>query len=152
VVGRRALLLAGAGALLSGCGTGADRAAEATTPGPGTATRRRGDAEVLDGLLGVVEEGMHAERLREAIRGLGATPTAEGWMATAGPVPRKLARRIAETTLAACIDALPKLSDGRLRELVATIAADEAAHLAALDGALGHRQAAEAFVAGRRSL
>jgi hypothetical protein len=178
VVDRRGLLLAGAaGALLSGCGGGSGRrATPAPTPDPTTA---RGDVGVLNGLLdfehvfaGLYErhrpetsgagrvlydtliehEHDHVRRLAGAVRDLGGHPVAPGTAQRAGEDPFALAERVERTAVAAYLDAIPKVADGELRGLLATIVAVEAEHLAAVRLQQGEVAVPVSFVVGARVL
>jgi rubrerythrin len=163
VVSRRALLAAGAaGVLVQGCGGASDD--------QDTGTDRRGDVELLQGLLALerqsvglyakqsgrlfrgleAHERAHAARLEEALRRRGATPRDEGWMVSGEGLA--LARKVEETAIAAYLDAMPKVVDDRLRGVLASIVAVEASHLAEVRRAQGVVAASQAFVTGRRSL
>jgi rubrerythrin len=58
------------------------------------------------------------------------------------------ASRLENTTIAAYIDAIPRLNNPNVRSAAATILATEAEHLAVLNSALGRRAAPAAFVTG----
>lgn len=132
----------------------------------GTATHKRpedngADADVLDGLLGVlnrsvaayayaagrlhgaertlarrigVQESAHVYALSGAIDRLAGTPTpappagSYGFEAPSGPAALRLAARTEDATIAACIDAMPKLTDLEARGLVVAIANNDAQH------------------------
>jgi hypothetical protein len=173
------LLLAGlAGVLLPGCGgSGADTPdaqADAETP-----TEVQRDIELVNGVLDlelvflalyrghrgdvrgdagrlydtlIEHEAAHVGRLRGAVHDLGGRPVGPGAAQAIAQPPLVLAERIEKTSIAAYVDALPKLSDPELRGMLATIAAAEAAHLGAVHQALGEPAAAGPFVAGERVL
>jgi Ferritin-like domain len=163
-VNRRLVLVGGAGALLTGCGASRDGEDAAAPREPDPAA----DAEVLGGLLQLEQQAValyrgqpgelfrtleaherrHAARLEEAIRRRGARPQRAGWMSEGGS-PLDLARRVEETQVAAYREALPQITDGALRGVLATIVAAEAAHLAAVRAALDRPPAPDAFVRGR---
>ncbi len=99
-------------------------------------------------------EQAHVDALSSAIRDAGGTPNRAR---SDYDFPRlrsehealRFAAGLADTAIAAYIDALPKLSRAQLRATVASIATVEAEHLAVLRGALGEPQLAGAFVTGR---
>jgi rubrerythrin len=166
---RRALLVAGAALALPGCGK-----ASTTAGGGGEQrdrdTERQGDIELLQGLLAFEHQSValyakqsgrlfrrleahereHAARLEAALRVRDAKPKDEGWMT--GDSGLQLARKIEETAIAAYLDALPKVVDGKLRGVLASIVTVEASHLAEVRRAQGLVPADQAFVTGRRSL
>lgn len=170
---RRRLLLAGAasaGALLSGCGS------SASGGGNGDGRReseadRAGDIELIGGLLVLERQSValythkpgrlfrrlaahereHVAQLEEELRRRGVTAKPQGWMGRGG-TPLELARRVEETSIAAYLDALPKVVDAGLRGVLATIVAAEASHLAEVRRAQGLVPAEQSFVTGRRSL
>jgi hypothetical protein len=173
VVSRRTLLLAGAGsagALLSGCGTspagGGGRDGQ-----PERDADRAADIALIGGLLVLEQQSValyahkpgrlfrrlaaherqHVAQLEEELRRRGATAKPHGWM-VAGGTPLELARRVEETSIAAYLDALPKIVDAGLRSVLATIVAAEASHLAEVRHAQGLVPADQPFVTGRRSL
>jgi rubrerythrin len=101
----------------------------------------------------LAQEREHVKALTRAIKDLKGTPNAErrdyGFpsLRTEGEVLR-FAQQLENTAIAAYIDALPKLNDPELRAAGASIVANEAQHLALINGALGERSAPEPFVTG----
>jgi hypothetical protein len=163
---RRTLLVAGAGALLSGCGS----AASGDAGQPAGAAGRAGDIEVLSGLLQLERQSValyakqhgplfrrleahereHAARLEQELKKRGAPAPGGGIILTGAPL--EIARRVEETSVAAYLDALPKIADGQLRGVLATIVAAEASHLAEVRRAQGLVPADQPFVTGRHRL
>ncbi|MGI8846108.1 MAG: ferritin-like domain-containing protein [Thermoleophilaceae bacterium] len=109
-------------------------------------------------------EAEHARGLEEAIRDLGGTPDAALPAAEYRTLLRlrslttpadiwRLAMRLENQTIAAYLEALPKLSIGQLRQTVSAIVASEAEHLALIaaesDPGRPTLQAPQAFVTGR---
>ena len=169
MVDRRGLLVAGAALAISGCGSASDSSGD-ENGGVDRETERRGDIELVQGLLALERQSVglyakqsgrlfrrleaherdHAARLEEALTRRGAEPRDEGWMVSGSGF--ELARRVEETAIAAYLDAMPKVVDGRLRGVLASIVAVEASHLAEVRHALGLVPANQSFVTGRRSL
>ena len=167
-----------AGALLAGCGDDGDESADAGTRKADRA-RQLADVEVLNAVLEVEFEalmfwrahlpllrgaqlraardvaaqvGKHTDGLSQAIRDLdGAAAKRGAYRATPrrGEAALRLGVPLAERTVAACIDAIPKLSDGRLRATVAAIATSAAEHPLVLRSALGESPQPAEFVEGR---
>ena len=151
---RRALLLAAPAVLLAACG---DEPAPDAVPEPiARGNQQQGDLEVLGFLLEVEratlqalgDDGLarvrahdraHVQRLEQEITRLGGTPSDRTGPVATSPEDAKL------TSLAAYLDALPKLYDERLRVLAAGMHAAEAAHLTQITG-----EAPDAFVLGER--
>lgn len=117
----------------------------------------RGDAlreatEIAD------QERAHAARLTRAVEELGGRPnpakTAEEYQ-RAFPRLReqndvlRFAVDIENAAVRFYLESLPKLTDPRLRQLAASIAASEAQHASLLRGELGREQVPDAFVTGR---
>ena len=118
----------------------------------GAAALRRPRLEIAKRFL--EHERAHAEALATAIRDADGRPNRPK---SSYDLPRLRSERdvlrfgvdVANTAIAAYIDALPKLSQGRLRALAASIVTVEAEHLVVLRAALGEPPLGEAFVAGR---
>ena len=102
------------------------------------------------------QEQAHADALVRAIRQLGGKPI--------GPKAKydfptlsdrtdflSFARDLENTTIAAYIDSLPKLTERRLRGTAAAIVTTEAEHVSVIRRALGSSQAPSAFVTGQPS-
>jgi hypothetical protein len=168
-VSRRGLLAAAAVAGLAGCGTS----------GPRTPTNpefRAADADVLDGLLGVknrsvaayaqaarqltgaqralaqrigVHEAAHVYALTGAVYRLGGVPTpADASYGFAGGA-LALAARVEDTSIAALIDSLPKLTDLEARGTVVSILDCDAEHAVVIAQARGLPPLATAVVRGQ---
>jgi rubrerythrin len=105
-------------------------------------------------------ERQHADRLSQAIRRLGGTPV--------GPKPLvdyergfpalrtsrdalRFAVDLENTSVAAYIDALPKLTEPALRATVAATLTVEAEHMSVLLGELGEPQVPRALVTGKEA-
>src|SRR3954447_20607536 len=103
----------------------------------------------------LAHEQEHADTLTKAITQLGGD-AAVGRLPVdysklrGRPDVLDLWRRLEELAIATYAAALPRLSTGALRATVGTISTCEAEHAAAILGALGRPQAAEAFVRGGR--
>ena len=148
---RRGLLAAGlvgvAGAVLAGCGGGTDakrlRADQAESE---DTEARYADALLLQQLADVeagLSEPRHVAALtREIIRLGGPRYVAHG----SRPPSREVGEQHA---IAACIDALPKLTSSRARSIVAGILADHGGHLIRLDHLAGRPIVPAPFVTGR---
>jgi rubrerythrin len=104
------------------------------------------------------QEQEHALGLRQAIRELGGTPNqAKAAQEYAKGFPRlrsqsdvlRFALELENAAVAAYGDAIPKLSDRRLRQTAAAINTNEAEHISVLLGALGRPQVPDAFVTGK---
>jgi rubrerythrin len=101
-------------------------------------------------------ERQHVVRLSAAIKEIGGKPSAARAKYT---FPRlnsqedvlRFATKLENTAISAYIDAVPRLNDPDLRAAGASIMANEAEHLAALNSALGLRTAPTAFVTGEAS-
>ncbi len=163
---RRAVLLAAPALALSACGKAADAPQD---PNVDTGTQKQGDVALLTGLLeaettpgGAAADGRepaalaraiarsataHQQTLAEAIRALGASPSAVTGPAADGPFDPAAALAAAQQGVRLYLDFIPKLSDGRVRELTASILADKAAHIAQLRMLLDQPPVPEAFVA-----
>lgn len=91
----------------------------------------------LEGARRILEqEREHAQALSRTIRGLGVEPNrAKAPSAYNFPTPKgpqdvvKFAARLESSVIAAYIEAIPRLSDPKLRQTSAAIATDEAEHL-----------------------
>jgi rubrerythrin len=98
-------------------------------------------------------ERQHAVRLAAAIKEIGGKANAARAKYS---FPRldseqavlRFASKLENTAISAYIDAIPRLNDPDLRAAGASIMANEAEHLAALNAALGGRTAPTAFVTG----
>ena len=148
----RRTALAGAGAaLLAGCGAGDD------PPRERAAERRGGESTLADvallndalaaesrtqGLL--PQASAHVELLEREIRASGGRPRP----VEAPAPPPATARAGANELIAFYVDLLTKLSEPRLRALVAGLLADAARALAELRQRRGEDPAPEPFVAG----
>jgi rubrerythrin len=112
------------------------------------------------------QEQEHADGLSSAITDLGDTPnrakSADEYKQELGlgklqsqEDVLKFAVDLENTAVAAYIDALPKLSDHKLRQTAAAIVTNEAEHLSVLVGALTNndpaKQVPDAFVTGKKS-
>ena len=171
MVDRRSLLLAATSAALAGCGKASPSGrGEDPNGGIDRETERRGDIEIVQGLLALehqsaglyaketgrlfrrleAHERDHAARLEQALARRGAKPRDAGWMVSGNGLG--LARKVEETAIAAYLDAMPKVVDDALRGVLASIVAVEAGHLAEVRRALGLVAANQSFVTGRRSL
>lgn len=104
------------------------------------------------------QEQEHADGLSQAIRQLGGTPN-KAKPASAYNFPKlssqrdvlRFANRLENTAIAAYIDAIPKLSDGKLRQTAAAITTNEAEHVTFLLQGLGQAPGVpSAFVTGRK--
>jgi bacterioferritin (cytochrome b1) len=100
-------------------------------------------------------EMAHADRLGQAVADLGGTPSQPkpSYASAIGhPKTRAemltLAERIETTAIAAYLDAIPKLSDPKLRQTVAAIVTSEAEHVSVLRTSLGLSPAPVPFVRG----
>ncbi|MCA1688981.1 MAG: ferritin-like domain-containing protein [Actinobacteria bacterium] len=97
------------------------------------ADRLTGAQRALARRIGVQEAG-HVYALSGAIDRLGGTPSAApppgsyGFDARNGPAALVLAARTEDATIAACIDAMPKLTDLEARGTVGSIANNDAQH------------------------
>lgn len=99
------------------------------------------------------QEKEHADALSTAVTQLGGAanqprPSYDFPRVRSQPDVLRLATMIEDTAIAAYLDALPKLSSADLRATVASIATNEAEHVAVLQGALGRPQVPAAFVVG----
>ena len=157
-VSRRKLLATAGGSVLALVLTGCDSSGTTTHTRP---EDNGADADVLDGLLGVlnrsvaayayaadrlhgaertlarrigVQESAHVYALSGAIDRLAGTPTpappaaSYGFDAPSGPAALGLVALTEDATIAACIDAMPKLTDLESRGLVVAIASNDAEH------------------------
>ncbi len=153
----------GAGALLAGCGEdsggGTERGsgardvtvlndaldrehASVALYQSGLSFTRGRERAALKTLL--AQEREHVRGLREAIRDLGGAPRSALALSAyrkrlrfdgvGGAAFLRLATRVEADTIAAYLELLPTLSDGRLRQTAAAIMADEAQHAAILTG------------------
>jgi rubrerythrin len=115
----------------------------------------RGEAlKVGKSFLG--HEKAHAQGIERAIQSLGGTPNKpkpayDVSKPTSQLQVLDLAEKIENVAVAAYIDAIPKLTDPKLRATAAAIATTEAEHIAVLRKALGRRAVPTAFVSGSRS-
>jgi rubrerythrin len=102
------------------------------------------------------QEQEHADGLQRAIKDIGGRPN-RAKSAYDFPTLRsqddvlRFAVDLENTAVAAYIDALPKLSDGKLRATAAAIVTTEAEHISVLLDALGRPPVPSAFVVGRAS-
>lgn len=169
---RRALLLAAPAVLLGGCGTGKGSGGSQADP-IDRGTQRQGDLDLLGDMLRIEtrqigfydrarkrlggerralaerllhQERVHFDRLERAVSDLGGKVAAAVPDPRAGQLDLEHAAEVEGRAVASYLDWMPKLSDGRLRRLVASIAAVEAEHLAVIRGELGRPQVPDAFV------
>jgi rubrerythrin len=112
------------------------------------------------GKLFLAHEQEHAAGLAQAIRDLGGTPNkAKPAAAYANGFPKlrsqndvlRFAVDLENTAVAAYVDAIPKLSDPKLRQTAAAINTNEAEHISVLLGALGKPPVPDAYVTGGKS-
>ena len=112
------------------------------------------------GKLFLAQEQEHAAGLAQAIRDLGGTPKkAKPAAAYAKGFPKlrsqndvlRFAVDLENTAVAAYVDAIPKLSDPKLRQTAAAINTNEAEHISVLLGALGKPPVPDAYVTGGKS-
>jgi rubrerythrin len=112
------------------------------------------------GKLFLAQEQEHAAGLAQAIRDLGGTPNkAKPAAAYAKGFPKlrsqndvlRFAVDLENTAVAAYVDAIPKLSDPKLRQTAAAINTNEAEHISVLLGALGKPPVPDAYVTGGKS-
>jgi rubrerythrin len=112
------------------------------------------------GKLFLAQEQEHAAGLAQAIRDLGGTPNkAKPSAAYAKGFPKlrsqndvlRFAVDLENTAVAAYVDAIPKLSDPKLRQTAAAINTNEAEHISVLLGALGKPPVPDAYVTGGKS-
>jgi rubrerythrin len=112
------------------------------------------------GKLFLAQEQEHAAGLAQAIRDLGGTPNkAKPGAAYAKGFPKlrsqndvlRFAVDLENTAVAAYVDAIPKLSDPKLRQTAAAINTNEAEHISVLLGALGKPPVPDAYVTGGQS-
>lgn len=112
------------------------------------------------GKLFLAHEQEHAAGLAQAIRDLGGTPNkAKPAAAYAKGFPKlrsqndvlRFAVDLENTAVAAYVDAIPKLSDPKLRQTAAAINTNEAEHISVLLGALGKPPVPDAYVTGGKS-
>lgn len=101
----------------------------------------------------LTQERRHAGRLRELIRALGATPEGPRPSYDFGRPDRasdvlRLLQGVEQDSVAAYAEIVPRLADPLLRETVATIATNDAEHLALVRGLLGRQPVPTAFVTG----
>jgi hypothetical protein len=100
-----------------------------------------------------VQEAAHAYALTGAIDRLGgaATPARASYAfnARTGPEALVLAAQIEDASIAACLDALPKLSDLKARGIVAAVVASDAEHAVLVAQARGLPALATPIVRGR---
>jgi rubrerythrin len=99
------------------------------------------------------QERAHVTALEHAIRGLGARPNQSRGdynfpRLTTQDAVLRFATGLENKVVANYIAAIPRLDAAELRGQVATIFANEAEHLALLNGALKERSAPSAFVTG----
>ncbi len=174
-VSRRRLLVGagGAAAALAGCGSsasatrtnpefrGADadvldallavenRAAAAYAHAAGLL---RGSQRALAQRIGA-QDAAHVYALAASIDRLGGTPSlapASGAFAAGdAPAALRLAAVAEDMSIAACLDAMPKITDPRARGLVVTIAANDAQHAVLIAQARGRSPFATALVRGK---
>ncbi len=106
----------------------------------------------------LMQEQEHAQGLMQAIKQMGGTPN-KAKPASAYNFPKlsnamgvlKFANNIENTAIAAYIDAIPKLSDPKLRQTAAAITTDEAEHVTFLLQGLGMKPGfPDAFVTGKK--
>lgn len=173
-LGRRALLLAAPAVLLSACGAAKDSGGgvRPDTNQLDRGTQKQGDLDLLQAMLDAetaqaafyrisrselhgerralvdrlhAQERAHYERLAQAYETLaGAKPRKSGRLVAAGGLGEAV--DVEAKAFASYLDWMPKLTDARLRRLVASIAAVEAEHLAVVRGELHRPQVPEAFV------
>jgi bacterioferritin (cytochrome b1) len=107
------------------------------------------------GKLFLTHEEAHADGLSKAVEQLGGTPNQP--QADYEPIVGnaktptamlKLALMLEKTAVAAYIDAIPKLTDPKLRQTMASIVTDEAEHITVLRTTLGLAPVPTAFVKG----
>jgi rubrerythrin len=112
------------------------------------------------GKLFLAQEQEHAAGLAQAIRDLGGTPNkAKPAAAYAKGFPKlrsqndvlRFAVDLENTAVAAYVEAIPKLSDPKLRQTAAAINTNEAEHISVLLGALGKPPVPDAYVTGGKS-
>lgn len=118
-----------------------------------------GDALAV-GKLFLKQEQEHADGLTEAIKGLGGTPNrAKSRAEYEKGFPRlrsqadvlRFANDLENTAIAAYVDAIPKLTDGKLRQTAAAINTNEAEHVSVLLDTLGKEPVPSAFVTGKQA-
>jgi hypothetical protein len=156
VVARRGFLAGATALALSGCGRSAGDDEPGGKPQERTATSRRGDIELLQAALlmeleqqAVHEDGfrdierVHAARLTEALRALGAEPSSQVSTQVVSD-----ATEVEGRAIAFYLDMLPKVYDAKLRSLIASILVVEAEQLAELRARAGRPPAPDAFVYG----
>jgi rubrerythrin len=102
------------------------------------------------------QEQAHADALARAIRQLGGQPIEPKAKYDFPSLSDRtdflgFAKDLENTTIAAYIDSLPKLTERRLRGTAAAIMTTEAEHLSVIRRALGASQAPSAFVTGQPS-
>lgn len=100
------------------------------------------------------QEQEHADGLAQAIKAMGGTPNKAKASYDFPTLSNqedvlKFAVDLEYTAIAAYIDALPKLSDPKLRGTAAAIVTNEAEHISVLLGALGMDPVPDAFVQGK---
>ncbi len=117
------------------------------------AARLRGSAlQTAKGFL--EQEQEHVDTLAAAIRDLDGVPNGpkaayDLGMPASQPAVLRFAADFENNLVAAYIDVLPKLSQGKIRSTISAILTCEAEHVAVLLGALGEPQVPGAFVVGR---
>ncbi|MCW3065580.1 MAG: hypothetical protein JWN32_2752 [Solirubrobacterales bacterium] len=101
------------------------------------------------------QEMAHADALTKAVQQIGGTPNQpKGDYTSAIGQPKsqadmlRAAEMIENTAVTAYLDAIPKLTDPKLRQTVASILTDEAEHLSVLRERLGLPPVPAAFVRG----
>jgi bacterioferritin (cytochrome b1) len=117
------------------------------------ATLLTGDVLTL-GKVFLQQEQEHVDGLKSAIMSLGGKPNRAKTSydfptITTQDGALKFALTLENTAVAAYIDALPKLSTGKLRAMAASILTDEGEHIAVIRGGLGMDPVPDAFVTGR---
>jgi hypothetical protein len=111
-----------------------------------------GEHQALARRLGA-QEAAHAYALTGAIDALGGVPTpaqaSYAFSARTASDALRLAAQIEDTSIAACLDALPKLTDLRARGTVAGVVNSDAEHAVLVAQARGLPALATAIVNGR---
>jgi hypothetical protein len=101
----------------------------------------------------LAQEFAHASKLSSLVSGVGAKPNPPSPSYNLGHPRRatdvlKLLHMLERTMISAYVDAIPKLSPGSLRSIIASILANEAEHIAIVRASLGMPPVPSAFVTG----